>query len=603
MRACLPAPAALVALLALWPGVAAAGRATTAAQTPAAHTAAAHTTTGSAHTVATRTLAGPALARTAAARTTLAGRALAHPAAAHTAAARAAAPGITPAEAQGLELMLSVVPARYASADPTHTFAPAAVSRTLAADVRERVLASQAFLRERDRRRTAQLLGALGTLTSELRATTEQFQPWPLTLEVKAWSARAERVLDGLLDPPKAPVRPYRAIEGALSAVQRDAAAGQTQDARFQALRAFALYAAGPGARLELQDPSLDDKVVHGLLLGSAGAPALVELLSAGAPPAAIERQSAAALAATNLAAQALAEVRISHATIVADAAIIVFREGLEAVLILAAITASFVGAKRHLRRPVLLGALAGLLATALTWVVAQMLLHLLGEGGLELQAITGLIAIGVLLLVTNWFFHRMYWSEWISRFNRRRKALERLDRFGFVSGQVLGFVLLGLSSVYREGLETVLFLQALQTSAGTSTTLLGAGIGLGGTLIVGTATFNLQRKLPFKRMLVVTGVLIALVLAVMVGTTVHNLQAIGWVANTPTSFHVPLSWNIWLGVYATWQGIVAQVGALVFVVGSYFAAREFQVRRPQRRARRAVVPAALPEIWGARAP
>ena len=293
-----------------------------------------------------------------------------------------------------------------------------------------------------------------------------------------------------------------------------------------------------------------------------------------------------------SLVAESLAEVRISHTTIVVDAAIIVFREGLEAVLILAAITASFVGAKRHLRRPVLLGALAGLGATALTWVIAQMILHLLSNGGLELQAVTGLIAIAVLLLVTNWFFHRVYWSEWISRFNRRRKALERWDRLGFISGQALGFVLLGLSSVYREGLETVLFLQALQTSAGTSTTLLGAGIGLGGTLIVGGVTFKLQRKLPFKRMLIITGVLIALVLAVMVGTTVHNLQAIGWVANTPTSFRVPLSWSIWLGVYATWEGIAAQLGALVFVIGSYFAAREIQVRRPQRRARGAVVPA-----------
>jgi high-affinity iron transporter len=39
---------------------------------------------------------------------------------------------------------------------------------------------------------------------------------------------------------------------------------------------------------------------------------------------------------------------------------------------------------------------------------------------------------------------------------------LERVDRLGFVSGQALGFVLLGLTSVYREGFETVLFLQNL---------------------------------------------------------------------------------------------------------------------------------------------
>ena len=75
-----------------------------------------------------------------------------------------------------------------------------------------------------------------------------------------------------------------------------------------------------------------------------------------------------------------------------------------------------------------------------------------------------------------------------------------------------------------------------------------------------------------------------------------HNLQGIGWVATTPTSFRVPLSWNIWLGVYATWEGIVAQVGALVLVIGSYVAAREIQVKRPQRRSHRAIVPAAVPE-------
>lgn len=506
--------------------------------------------------------------------------------------ANATAPSITPTAAQGLDLLLAVLPLRYANADPTHELAPAAVVRALAQGVRREVLASGGFLRARNPTRATRAIEALDRLTTELQATTTRFQPWPLTLEVSAWSARARAELDAILRPPRPPALPYPAIATALEQVASAASAGQSQEARFAALRAFALYAAGPGERLETQDPSLDAKVLSTLLLGSARHPALVELLADGAPTAAVVRATGAANADMSLVAESLAEVRIGHTTIVVDAAIIVFREGLEAVLIIAAITASFVGAKRHLRRPVLLGALAGLGATALTWVIAQMILHLLSNGGLELQAVTGLLAIAVLLLVTNWFFHRVYWSAWISRFNRRRKALERFDRLGFISGQTLGFVLLGLSSVYREGLETVLFLQALQTSAGTSTTLLGAGIGLGGTALVGGVTFKLQRKLPFKRMLIITGVLIALVLAVMVGTTVHNLQAIGWVANTPTSFSVPLSWNMWLGIYPTWVGIAAQLGALVFVLGSYFAARELQVRRPQRRARRVRLPA-----------
>src|SRR5580704_11681291 len=475
--------------------------------------------------------------------------------------------GITTSEAQGLDVLLTVLPLRYANADPTHDLASAAVTRVLAQGVQRQVLASAALLRARNPTRTARAIQALDRLTAELQATTTRFQPWPLTLEVSAWSARTRAELDAMLHPPRPPAQPYRAIATALDQVASAAAAGRSQEASFDALRAFALYAAGPGERVELQDPPLDAKVTGRLLLGSASHPALVELLADGAPVTTVRRASSAAGSDMSLVAESLAEVKISHTTIVVDAAIIVFREGLEAVLILAAITASFVGAKRHLRRPVLLGAL------------------------------TGLIAIAVLLLVTNWFFHRVYWSQWISRFNRRRKALERWDRLGFISGQTLGFVLLGLSSVYREGLETVLFLQALQTSAGTSTTLLGAGIGLGGTLIVGGATFKLQRKLPFKRMLILTGVLIALVLAVMVGTTVHNLQGIGWVANTPTSFRVPLSWSIWLGVYPTWEGIGAQLAALVFVLGSYFAAREIQVKRPQRQARRTVGRAPAPRL------
>jgi len=353
-------------------------------------------------------------------------------------------------------------------------------------------------------------------------------------------------------------------------------------------LRAYALYASGPGRTLPSVDPVLDRQIIEGMLSRRRGASSLGELVGEDASRARIGPVEVQLRSQVDLAAQVLGLVRISHTTIVVNGAIIVFREGLEAVLILAAITASFVGAKRRLRRPVLLGALMGLVATVLTWVVAQLLLHLLGNGGLELQAITGVVAIGVLLLVTNWFFHRVYWSQWISRFNRRRKALERLDRLGFLSGQVLGLALLGLSSVYREGLETVLFLQAMQSSAGTGAAALGAGIGLAATLIVGVITFKLQRKLPFKRMLILTGVLIALVLAVMVGTTVHNMQGIGWLSSTTTSFGVPLDWSTWLGVYPTWQGIGAQIGALVFVLGSYFAAREIQVRRPRRRAARA---------------
>ena len=275
------------------------------------------------------------------------------------------------------------------------------------------------------------------------------------------------------------------------------------------------------------------------------------------------------------IAQQQLGEVKISRGTVITDAAIVVFREGLEAVLILAAITASLTGARAWMRRPVLLGGIAGIGATIVTWALVQLLISELGTGGLRLEAITGILAIVVLLVVTNWFFHKVYWSHWISRFNRRRKVLS-----GF-----FGLALLGLTSVYREGFETVLFIQNLQVSAGTVACLIGSAIGLAGTLAVGGLTFAAQRKLPYKKMLIATGVLIALVLAVMTGTTVHVMQGLGWLPASAASFDLPLWCNRWLGLYPTWEGIGAQLGALFVVLGSYFVARELQVGSLRRRA------------------
>jgi high-affinity iron transporter len=274
-----------------------------------------------------------------------------------------------------------------------------------------------------------------------------------------------------------------------------------------------------------------------------------------------------------------------NKATVVTNSAIIVFREGLEAVLILAAITASFAGARSRMRRPVLVGAALGLVASVITWVLAQTLLQSLHQYGEKLEAVVGLIAIGVLLLIMNWFFHKVYWTGWISRFHRQRKKIESGGKFGFFSAQVLGLCLLGLTSVYREGFETVLFLQSLELSAGTVTVLEGAGLGLALTLGVAVLTFALQRKLPYKRMLVVTGVMIAFVLVVMVGQTARTMQGTGWLSITPIDVDLPYWLGLWFGVYPTWETIGVQIAAFVFVIGSYFLAQEVKVKRPRRKA------------------
>src|SRR3954447_13169274 len=271
---------------------------------------------------------------------------------------------------------------------------------------------------------------------------------------------------------------------------------------------------------------------------------------------------------------------RQSHATVVFNASMIVFREGLEAVLIFAAVTASFLGANKSRRRPVVLGAACAFGAAVLTWFVVQAVLNVASPLGPRLEAITGFIAVVVLLLVLNWFMHTVYWSEWIGRHHRQRRKL--LARTGFAA--TLGLVALGFTSVYREGFEVVLFLQNLELQAGSGTVLEGVLIGLAGTAVVGVFTFWLHHKLPYKKMLVLTGVLVGVVLVVMIGGTALSFQDLGWLPNHPTPFTLPTWMGAWFEMYSSWETLACQLFAALFVVGSCGRAEQVRVPRPQRR-------------------
>jgi high-affinity iron transporter len=270
----------------------------------------------------------------------------------------------------------------------------------------------------------------------------------------------------------------------------------------------------------------------------------------------------------------------MSHGTVVFNSGMIVFREGLEAVLILAAITASMIGANRHRRRPVFAGAAVSFAAAVVTWFAVGALLDVASPLGPKLEAITGFIAIVVLLLVLNWFVHKVYWSNWIGRHHRQRSKL--LARTGM--GATVGLVALGFTAVYREGFEVVLFEQNLKLQQGNSAVLEGVAMGLVLTAAVGVVTFWLHHKLPYRRMLVFTGILVAMVLVVMIGGTALSFAELGWISQTPTPFTVPEWMGSWFEIYPYWETIGAQVLALALVIGSYYAAEYVKDRRPRKR-------------------
>lgn len=288
----------------------------------------------------------------------------------------------------------------------------------------------------------------------------------------------------------------------------------------------------------------------------------------------------------------------LSRTTVVVDSAILVFREGLETILVLAAISASMLGGNRVYRRPLAGGGVVALGATVGTWFLAVWVIGALGGTGLSVQAATGIPAIVVLLLVMNWFFHRVYWTGWISHHNKRRKGLMSGDGDTMLRRVMLGMVLLGFTSVYREGFEVVIFLQNLRAIYGSSMVLEGVALGALFTGAVGVLTFALHQRLPYKKLLVITGVLLLGVLVVSVGEEVNEMQLAGWIGTTNIAWlHLPGWVGTWFSLFPNVETFVGQFLAIALVVGSYVLAQYLRVWRPRRRGGRAAsMPVAPPE-------
>jgi high-affinity iron transporter len=252
------------------------------------------------------------------------------------------------------------------------------------------------------------------------------------------------------------------------------------------------------------------------------------------------------------------------------------------AILVLAAITAGLSRSKQGYGSSIASGAGIGLLATLVTWSLAIAVMDDLSKhiSALQIQAATGLLAIVVLLIVMNWFFHKLYWTGWISLHNKKKNdLLQQASRDTSSASKVVsGLALLGFSSVYREGVETVLFLQSYRLRLGEQTVLRGVCIGLLLTAGVGILTFVAHRKLPYRRMLVITGVLLGAVLLVMVGEQVQEMQLAHWLPTTDLPLlasRIPAWMGLWFSVFPNVEGLIAQGLAFVLVLGSYFVAKK----------------------------
>lgn len=114
----------------------------------------------------------------------------------------------------------------------------------------------------------------------------------------------------------------------------------------------------------------------------------------------------------------------------------------------------------------------------------------------------------------------------------------------------------------------------------GSDVILQGVLIGLALTMIVGVLTFLAHRRLPYKKMLIFTGGLLLVVLAVMVGETAQEMQLAGWINTTTINVHFPDWMGVWFCIFPTSETLLAQIFAVIYVSGSYLTAQYLTKRK-----------------------
>ncbi len=247
----------------------------------------------------------------------------------------------------------------------------------------------------------------------------------------------------------------------------------------------------------------------------------------------------------------------------------ILLREGLEALLIVIGMIAFLRKAERRDVLPyVHAGWIGALLAGAATWAAATYLVDISGANREMTEGVSALFAAVVLLSVGIWMHQKSLAGRWQQYLHAKMSAA--LTRRSAIFLFTLAFV-----AVYREVFETILFYIAMWSDQASGAIVVGLVAGSVVLAAVAYWMLRMSKRLPIGQFFSISSLLIAVLAVILVGKGVAALQEAGWVSQAL----VQAPRIEWLGVYPSWQSLLAQlVVAAVATIGFLVNARSARV-------------------------
>lgn len=254
------------------------------------------------------------------------------------------------------------------------------------------------------------------------------------------------------------------------------------------------------------------------------------------------------------------------------QAFLILIREGLEALLVVAAVIAYLVkSGNKRFARWIYLGVVAGLAGSGLVAVLFTFLFG--GSGPIQeiSEGVCALIATLMLLWTSNWMLNKSSVEAWNNYIRNKTEAAVAGAQSKVESGQGLGLgmiaslAMLSFLAVFREGAETVIFYESIYSMSQDAHGMWVGGLAAAAVLIV---IFLILRftsvKIPIGPFFLVTSIVMAALVVIFAGGGIHALIEGDLIEGTYLS-SVPT--NDWIGLYPYVETITAQVIAAIAVV------------------------------------
>ncbi|AZU60872.1 FTR1 family iron permease [Neobacillus mesonae] len=241
------------------------------------------------------------------------------------------------------------------------------------------------------------------------------------------------------------------------------------------------------------------------------------------------------------------------------DAALILLREGLEAILIVGTLIAFLKKMGQASKQKwIWAGVAAGILASAVLAVVINIVFSkIVAASSREyIEGITGVVAVVMMLTVGAWLHNKSSIGNWNKYINQQMQQ-------AIAKGSLISFALISFLSVFREGAETIIFYTGITPYISLQQLIIGVVLAIAILGVVGFLIIHYSVKIPIRLFFKVATLLIYLLAFKILGVSIHALQ-ISNVLSMSTVQNLP--YIDWIGMYPTWETFLTQLLLIVFI-------------------------------------